>query len=30
VQPGLWEWCGKYDPVTGLGTGEIDAGNLVV
>jgi CRISPR-associated endonuclease/helicase Cas3 len=29
VQPGLWEWRGKYDPVKGLGAGEVDAEELV-
>jgi CRISPR-associated endonuclease/helicase Cas3 len=30
VQPGLWEWCGKYDPVRGLGNGQPDVVRLVV
>lgn len=30
VLPGLWEWCGKYDDVRGLGNGEPDLVRLVV
>ncbi|MGN6811499.1 MAG: CRISPR-associated helicase/endonuclease Cas3, partial [Thermomicrobiales bacterium] len=30
VLPGLWEWCGKYDPVRGLGVGEGDPTQLVI
>ncbi|HEX5502614.1 MAG TPA: CRISPR-associated helicase Cas3' [Thermomicrobiales bacterium] len=30
VLPGLWEWCGKYDNVRGLGDGEPDLVRLVV
>jgi CRISPR-associated endonuclease/helicase Cas3 len=30
VVPGLWEWFGAYDEITGLGAGNVDAVRLVV
>lgn len=30
IVPGLWEWHGKYDPVRGIGSGEVDWQALTV